>query len=405
MAARLCPRVSGPLAAFAAGVAGDLADQGYTALSATMQMRLMAHLSRWMVVEGLDVPRLDNVQVDGFLRARRAAGYVHHLTARALGPLINHLRRLGVTPPPSPPVPKGPVGVLLDAYRRYLMEERRLQPVTVQRYLGVGRPFLCARLIRGGRQLDLTDLSARDVTTYVVARCRQQPCRNAAGTVVALRSLLGYLHVAGLTPRSLSAAVPAVGRWRLAGLPKALETTQVQRLLQSCDRRTRAGRRDFAVLALLARLGLRAGEVAALCLEDIDWRAGEIVVHGKGNRTERLPLPTDVGQALAAYLQRGRPRGIQRRSLFVRTLAPLGPLSAGGVSHVVVAASRRAGLGAIRAHRLRHTVATQMLHAGVPMAEIGQVLRHCRAGTTAIYAKVDREALRSIARVWPGGAA
>lgn len=404
MSGRLRSRVAGPLAPFATGFAGELTAQGYTTLSATMQLRLMAHLSRWMTSEGVDVPRLDDAHVGRFLRARRASGYVHYLTPLALRPLIHYLRRLGAIAPPVAAVPSGPVDVLLDGYRRYLMEERRLHPRTVRRYLGAAQPFLCTRLLRGA-QLDLAHLSARDVTAYVAARCPHQSQSNAAWTVAALRSLLGYLHVAGRIPRSLSKAVPSPCCWRLAGLPKALEASQVQRLLQSCDRRTRIGRRDFAILSLLARLGLRAGEVAALCLEDIDWRGGEIVVHGKGNRTERLPLPTDVGEALAAYLRHGRPHGALGRALFVRRYAPLGRLSSGGISHVVLAASQRAGLPEIRAHRLRHTVATQMLHAGVPMPEIGQVLRHCRASTTAIYAKVDREALRSIARVWSGGVA
>jgi site-specific recombinase XerD len=200
----------------------------------------------------------------------------------------------------------------------------------------------------------------------------------------------------------LAGAVPSSASWRLAGLPRALEPWQVQRLLGSCDRRTAAGRRDFAIMTVLARLGLRAGEVAGLELDDLDWRAGEIVVRGKGRRSERLPLPADVGEAIAAYLRQGRPASAQGRAVFVRVKAPHRALTTGGITQVVVSAGRRAGLGQIHAHRLRHSAATAMLRAGSSLEEIGQVLRHRAPLTTAIYAKVDRDALRQIARPWPG---
>jgi site-specific recombinase XerD len=194
-----------------------------------------------------------------------------------------------------------------------------------------------------------------------------------------------------------------VAGWRLSDLPKGLEQAQLRRLLGSCDRRTPTGRRDYAILLLLARLGLRAGEVARLSLDDIDWRRGEITVLGKANRAERLPLPADVGAAIAAYLRHGRPGTAVGRSAFVRVRAPHRVLTTGGVTMVVCDAARRAGLGRMYAHRLRHTAATAMLRAGSPLAEVGQVLRHRSALTTAIYAKVDRDALVVLARPWPVG--
>lgn len=190
--------------------------------------------------------------------------------------------------------------------------------------------------------------------------------------------------------------------WRAGSLPRAVAAADVARLLASCDRRRRVGRRDYAVLMLLARLGLRAGEVAALQLHDLDWRAGEVVIHGKGGRVDRLPLPWDVGEAVAGYLRRGRPGTVHSR-VFVRVHAPQGPLSAQGVQAVVRAACDRAGLARVGAHRLRHSVATEMLRAGAPLVEVGQVLRHRSAATTAIYAKVDRAALRPLALPWPAG--
>jgi integrase/recombinase XerD len=193
-----------------------------------------------------------------------------------------------------------------------------------------------------------------------------------------------------------------VAGWRGAGLPKALPAGHVAALVASCVRDSAAGKRDFAVLVLLARLGLRACEVAALRLDDIDWRAGEIVIRGKGRRDERMPLPADVGEALAGYLHSGRQAGAGLRTVFVRACAPAGPLSAGAVKAIVRRACRRAGLAEAGAHRLRHTAAVQMLRAGSPLAEIGQVLRHRSAATTAIYAKADHAALAALALPWPG---
>jgi integrase/recombinase XerD len=398
-------RVSGPLAPFAGGFSGELARLGYTSLSARLQLQLMAHLSRWLAGERLDAVALTPAVVERFLAARRAAGYGNHRTARGLAPLLGYLRAAGAAPPSAPAVASTPVDALLERYRRYLLVERGLSAGTVRGYVDVVRPFLAGRASAEG--LDLELLTAAGVTAYVVAACREPRGRGGSAKlmVTGLRSLLGFLHVDGILEESLTGAVPAVAGWRLAGLPRALEPGQVRLLLASCDRRTARGRRDFAILTLLARLGLRRGEVACLRLGQIDWRAGELVIDGKGNRRERLPLPADVGEAVAAYLRRGRPRRAEGRSVFVRVKAPHRPLTPGGVTNVVIAAGRRAGLGDITAHRLRHSVATELLQAGAPLEEIGQLLRHRRPLTTAIYAKVDREALRSLARPWPGGAA
>lgn len=398
-------RISGPLKPFAAGFVAELSRQGYTAGSTVNQMRLVAHLSRWLAREGFEVREVCAVEVERFLVARRAAGYTGLLTDKAVRPLLSYLRDQGVLPMPPAPAPSGPVEVMLERYRDYLRSERGLGVKTARGYVDAIRPFLRGRIAPDGLSLDLTPLNAADVRAFVVARCPRQSRSPAKLTVVALRSLLGFLHVEGIIERSLAEAVPSVAGWRLAGLPKGLEPEEVRKLLGSCDRRKRTGRRDFAILTMLARLGLRAGEVAALGLDDIDWRAGTLVVRGKGNRAERLPVPTDVGEAVAAYLRRGRPSSAEGRTVFVRVKAPHRALSSGGVTQVVAGAARRAGLGPIYAHRLRHTAATQTLRAGAPLPEVGQLLRHRRALTTAIYAKVDREALRTIARPWPGGVA
>ena len=232
--------------------------------------------------------------------------------------------------------------------------------------------------------------------------CQHRATGSAKLIVTALRSLLNFLHLNGEAAESLASAVPSVAGWRLSGLPKGLTPDELRGLLASCDRRRATGRRDYAIMLMLSRLGLRAGEVAALGLDDIDWHAGQLAVRGKGNRLERLPLPADVGAAIAGYLRRGRPATAQARSVFVRVKAPHRALTTGGVTMVVFDAGQRAGLGKIHAHRLRHTAATEMLRAGTPLAEVGQVLRHRSTTSTAIYAKVDRQALRVLARAWPG---
>jgi len=405
MVARMKVRIAGPLVPFAAGFSGELARLGYTALSARLQLQLMAHVSHWLASERLDAAALTPAVVERFLVARRAAGYANHRTAKSLAPLLGYLQAAGAAPPPPPEVASTPLEALLERYRHYLLAERGLSSGTVCGYVQVVRPFLAGRA--GAEGLDLERLTASDVSAYVVAACREPRGRGGSARlmVTGLRSLLGFLHLEGIIEESLSEAVPMVAGWRLAGLPRALEPGQVRLLLASCDRGTVRGRRDFAILTLLARLGLRRGEVANLQLGQIEWRAGALVIEGKGSRRERLPLPADVGEAVAAYLRHGRPGRAEGRAVFVRVKAPHRPLTPSGVTNVVIAAGRRAGLGDVTAHRLRHSVATELLRAGAPLEEIGQLLRHRRPLTTAIYAKVDREALRSLARPWPGGAA
>lgn len=398
-------RISGPLEPFATGFASALLRQGYTKNSAYSQMRLMAHLSRWLAGERLDTREFQAADVERFLDARRSAGYTTLFTGKGLRPMLAYLRDQGVSFTSAPAVSGGPVEVMVERYRQYLSKERGLASVTVRSYAALVCPFLDSRISSDGLTLDWDSLCAADVAAFVVSHTPNQ-CRGTAKlTITALRSLLRFLHVDGAIAGNLTAAVPSVAGWRLAGLPKGLEPDEIQTLVSGCDRRSRIGRRAFAVITTLVRLGLRAAELAAIRLEDIDWRAGTIVVRGKGNEVERLPLPADVGEAVVAYLRQGRPASAVDRTVFVRFKAPYCALSAGAVRHIVAAAACRAGLGRIGAHRLRHTAATQTLRAGAPLSEVGQLLRHRCALTTAIYAKVDRTALRAIARPWPGGVA
>jgi integrase len=391
--------VTGPLAPHAAGFRQALTQQGYTPHSASNQLQLMAHTSRWLAGCGLGVGELTPARVEEFLAHRRAEGYTLWLSIKAMVPMLGYLRGLGVVPTPAEAGPASEAEKLQEHYRAYLVQERGLAAGTVVSYLHVARLFFAARGNDG--ELHLDQLSAAGVTEFVLAECAPRSVGSARYIVCGLRSLLRYLYVAGHAEVQLEAAVPKVAGWRLAGLPVTFGRAEVKRLLASCDRRTTFGRRDYAVLILLSRLGLRAGEVAALGLGDIDWHAGELVVRGKGRREERLPLPADVGEALVGWLRRGRPR-CACAAVFTRVRAPHRPLASSGVSAIVRAACRRAGLPELNAHRLRHTAATEMLRAGAGLSEVGQVLRHASLLTTAIYAKVDRDRLRTLALPWPG---
>ena len=403
MAGRSVVRMVGPLASYAPGFDRELRSRGYTRLSAVWQLRLMAHVSRWLASEELDGAAFTPERVEEFCGVRRRAGYTALLTPRALAPLQEFLRGRGVLAEgPPAPAPASEKEQLLARYRDHLVGERGLVPAVVSRYLKAAALFLDQ--VPGGA-VGRPALDAAAVSVFCARELPRNSRANAANLASALRSFLRFLHLEGMVGAPVAQAVPAVANRKGQGLPRALPpaTPTVARLLASCDRRTRLGRRDYAMLMLLARLGLRAGEVASLSLDDIGWRSGELTVHGKGGRDDRLPLPADVGAALAAWL-RIRPKA-QTRAVFLRANAPISAISPRGVAWAVYNACDRSGVPRAGAHRLRHSLATQMLGAGASLAEVGQVLRHARVATTAIYAKVDHRALDALVLPWPGDGA
>jgi integrase/recombinase XerD len=357
---------------------------------------LFAVLSGWLEREGLAAGDLSEERAELFVAARRQVGLKSWVSPRCVALPLEYLREVGAAPPPVPVVADGPVEVLLDGYREYLLVERGLAPSTIVRYECIAKMFLEQRPV--GFELDR--LTAADVSGFLARECPRLGVAGARGLVSRLRPLLRYLHVAGLIDAPLVWAVPGVADQRDRSLPRGLEPAVVGRLLASCDRRRTVGRRDYAILLLLVRLGLRAGEVAAIELEDVDWRRGEILIRGKRGRHDRLPLPVDVGEALVWYLRRRGPS--EGRALFVKVNAPAGPVSGDVVRGVVKDACARAGVPRVGAHRLRHTAATGMLREGASLVEIAQVLRHREIKTTAVYAKVDRTRLRALAMPWPG---
>lgn len=384
--------VTGPLAGVVERFRVVLEEQGYTPLSAAKQLRLLAHLSRWMMAERLEPAELCDAELARFLAARRVAGSTSLLSFRGLQPLLGVLRAEGVIACAVVAVPSM-VDVLVADFAEFLTVERGLALSTVAGRVLVVRRFL--------DNVDVGGLAARDVVAYVATLSQV----GAVGTVklhlTGVRSLLRFLHVSGRVGLDLSPAVLASAGWRDSGLPKGLTDSEVVRLLEVCGPSRRVGRRDRALVLLLVRLGLRRGEAARLRLDDIDWRAGEITVVGKGTRMERLPLSVDVGEALSDYLVQERPASAGAREVFLRVRAPQGPLTAEAVGAVIQSVAARAGLVGVAAHRLRHTAAMRMLREGADLVEIGQVLRHRNLATTTIYAKVDLVRLRRLARPWP----
>jgi site-specific recombinase XerD len=373
---------------------------GYSRSGEKRQLQLLVSLSRWLEAECLGLAALASPRVESFFVARRAAGYANLRTGRSLAPLLDYLRRIGVLGKVKRIRPVGPNEVLLDRFRRYLMIERGLVEGTARFYIHIAGLFVAEHDSIDGATF--VDLKAAEVTRFATEVCGDRGLSSARQAISALRSFLRFLHVEGLTSVALDDAVLSVAG-SSSSPPRAVSPEVVARLVSSCDQRSAIGCRDHAILMLLVRLGLRGGEVAGLELDDFDWRAGVIVVRGKGRRQDRLPLPADVGRAVAVYLQRGRPQ-VEDRRLFLRCCAPIrGLAGSGAVSAVVARACRVAGVPVVSPHRLRHTLATEMLGAGASLGEIGQVLRHRHISTTAIYAAVDHTRLAALARPWPGG--
>lgn len=394
---------TGPLDPYIDRFAEHLSQQGYCKASLYDKLRMVANLSRWMERLQLDLVALDEQQMARFLqdlhqqrrRARRG-------DASTLRILLEQLRNSGVVAAPLPTGDPSALQQLENDFRGYLTQARGLAGSTADHYAGVARCFLTGRF--GNGPLELDQLGARDVTRFVLDHvCRLSPKRAQLSTS-ALRGFFRFLNQRGALAVNLAGAVPTVANWRLSEVPKFIAPQQVEQLLLNCDQDRLAGQRDYTVLLLLARLGLRAGEVVHLHLDDIDWRSGLLQVRGKGGRSDALPLPVDVGEALVNYLRKGRPCCHTRR-LFVRARAPYtGFASSVAIDSIVRRALQRAGLEPPRkgAHLLRHSLATGMLRNGASLTEIGQLLRHHLPQTTEIYAKVDLAALGALAQPWPG---
>ncbi len=394
----------GPLAAQIGSFAKSVSEQGYSLLSIHRHVLLAACFSRWLKQKGVGLRSICSVHAVRYLRYRARHVRPCRGDAAALRHLIGFLRREGVILGERKlACQPTPAEHCAQAFGQYLLEVRALARPTIVNYVPFIHSFLEGRF--GPGRVTLSRLCASDVVRFVQRQAPRLHRKRAKLMTTALRSFLHYARYLGKVTLDLAAAVPIVANWSMTSIPRAISAEHVRQLLASIDRRTAVGCRDYAILLLLARLGLRAGEVASLELDDIDWNLGQVSVRGKSGQRNRLPLPTEVGKAIAAYLRRGRPESTSRH-VFLRARAPIcafrGPSAIGSmVRHSL----ERAGIQATTtgAHQFRHGLATEMLRHGASLSEIGDLLGHRHPQTTKIYAKVDIKALRTLALPWPGG--
>jgi site-specific recombinase XerD len=394
----------GPIAAHIDAFAASRTALGYAKSSLQREIRLAAGFSQWLKQERIALHRIDANQVSRYLRHRRRQVRPGLGDAAALQHLLEFLRREGVIA--TEPITAGrltPAERTVHAYAQYLRDARALASATITNYTPFIQGFLTDRFGVGPARL--ARLTARDVVRFVQRQAPRLHLKRAKLLTSALRSFLQYARYQGAVTLDLAAAVPAVANWSMPAIPRAIGDEQIRQLLASFNRRTAIGRRDYAIVLVLARLGLRANEVAGLELADIQWEAGQVSVRGKRGHRTVLPLPADVGAAIAAYLRHGRPSSPSRR-VFLRSKAPIqGFLGQCAIGSIVRHALHRAGIAAptTGAHQFRHALATRMLRRGASLTEIGEILRHRSPQTTMVYAKVDLPALRALALPWPGG--
>jgi site-specific recombinase XerD len=392
----------GPLGPHIESFATVLSQKGYRPAVGWRKIWLVAELSRWLERRHVTLNDLEEQHTTIFLQARwrRVSKRCGEATLMAL---LQHLRECQAIRTPAP-ASHNAIGLLEQEYGRFLTQERGLMQSTVDLYLRMVCPFVAQHQQQGELRLD--KLAPKDVIDFVLHSTSVRGRWSTKSKITGLRSFLRFLFQTGRIKSNLAGAVPAVPVSHLSDLPRFLQADQVEKVLRCCDRRTKIGKRDYAVLLLLARLGLRSGEVTKLTLDDIAWTSGEILVRGKGARLDKLPLLQDVGEAVADYLQKGRPHCASRH-VFIRCRAPyVGLLGASTIGSLVLRALARAQIRSHHrgSHVFRHSLATRMLERGASLEQISQVLRHQNVQTTEVYAKVNLVALRRLAQPWRGGA-
>ena len=374
-----------------------LYESGYKVQTARLQLRMLNHFQRWLEQRHISIERIDASVVERYLASR------YRKFKRRCGDAAVMRRLLELLPVEPPPYEPSQQQTILGLFRDYLLQQRGLSMASVTNYTPIVRQFLAHRFPSG--DIQLADVSARDITGFVQQQAEQIHSKRAPLVVTALRAFLKHSLQRGAIQNDLAACVPTIATWSLSTIPRYLPQDQIQKVIDSCDRSTAAGRRDYAIVLLMSRLGLRGGEVVALALDDVDWDAGVITVRGKGKRVTQLPLPTEVGKAIVEYLRNGRPC-CDSRHVFIRQKAPLRQFAnTVAVCSLVDRALRRANVESPHrgGHVFRHSLATHMVNQGATLPEIGDLLRHRRPDTTTIYAKVDLRSLRTIALPWPGG--
>jgi site-specific recombinase XerD len=394
---------TGPLVPYLEAFAAALLGQGYSESTTKVKFRVISKFNQWLKKQHLVIKDLNKSCINKFICYRKKRNLQRSGDELALKQFITFLRDEGVLSPIVPDIKVSGIQRIENDYAQYLQRERGLAQATLDNYLPVIRRFLTMRFRK--KKIIFKNLDAQDISKYVLCYAHNQSCGRAQTMVNALRSFFRYLHQRGEIAINLAAAVPTVARWQFAEIPKYLQPEQVKHLLKSCDRSTGTGKRNYAILLLMSRLGLRAGEIVHMDLDNILWETGELIVKGKSSRVEKLPLPHDVGRAIATYLRDVRPQCSSRR-VFIRMYAPRqGFSSSAAVCTIVRKALAQAGINIDfkGGHLFRHTLATNMLRGGATFTEIGEILRHQNPNATEIYTKVDFASLRTIAQPWPGG--
>ncbi|MBZ5499143.1 MAG: site-specific integrase [Acidobacteriia bacterium] len=393
----------GPLAAYVQPFCAWAFDQGYERHSVRRRVALAADFSQWLQRKDVSVTEVSSEHPAEYLRHLWRQRPIHGGDSPSLKQFMEFLRHQGIIAVDQPnPEPTTPVEQCLREFETYLQDQRGLAVTTVSQYTLYVRLFL--RKCFGDDPIVLTDLRADDVTGFIQQESSPTHFVRPKAIAISLRSFFRFAHYRGAITADLAASVPKVASWSMSGIPRAISEDQTRKLLSSIERGHGKGLRNYAILLLLARLGLRSGEIASLEIEDIDWISGSLKVRGKG-REALYPLPQDVGEAIVAYLRHGRPPSTSRR-LFLRCMAPFrgfrGSPAIGGIVHYAI---KRAGVEAPTrgSHQFRHGLASQMLHHGSSLKEIGELLGHRSIEVTKIYAKVDIDALRKLALSWPGG--
>jgi site-specific recombinase XerD len=366
-------------------------------------LSLVEGLLNWLSAIGLPLGELDERVLERYLKHRWRKHSFQPGDRSALKRLLSVMREANlIAPAPEPPI--SVEETIFQPFAEHLRQERGLTSGSIIRHLPTIRRFLREQCPAGAG--DLAKLRQEDVIGYVQRHARDASAASGRAMCYALRSFLRYLYHSGLNPLELADCVPSIRRWALASLPSAPSGADVQHVLDGCDRTTALGRRDYAILMLLAKLGLRANEVATLTLDDLDWRAGTLRVHAKGRQQTWMPIPPAVGTAVVAYLREDRPVSACRR-LFLRTLAPhVGFASGRAITAIARSALERAGISGYAhqgAHLFRHSLASELLRSGATLPQIAQVLGHAHLDTTRLYAKVDLHGLRTLSLPWPGG--
>jgi site-specific recombinase XerD len=394
---------SGPDGQLVEVYAARLAKDGLARHGTWRCLNLVGDLLSWIAGSRSKLTDLDERMVERYLRYRGGKQSIQPGDRAALKRWLSVLRDAGSIAPAAL-LPITSQDQIFEEFGDYLRRERGLAPKSIIRHQPFIRRFLHEVCPAGVG--DLGRISQEEVIRYIERHARDWSAESGKAMCWSLRAFLRYLHHKGLNPLALAGCVPSIRQWKLASLPTYLSTAQVQKVLHGCDRATAMGRRDYAILVMLAKLGLRADEVATLTLDDVDWRSGEMLVRAKGRQRARMPIPPDVGAAVVAYLRDGRPKSSCRR-LFLRTLAPnVGFASGCAITMIAKTALERAGIRGYAhqgAHIFRHSLATELLRSGATLSEIGQLLRHESHDTTRIYAKVDVDALRTLSLPWPGG--